>query len=154
VRPTHNNWKNGKATVSLRHICVGEVPSSGTLPNGKTRFLPIWRFFIHETADVAFGIPSFEFVDDATGQAIRAKVLSLTNMSPEIGAAISTWACPLHHLIENQPGGPVLQFQPDFYDGRLEEFYPKRGPSAKLRAPYYRTSIHLHGGASRRPGLF
>jgi hypothetical protein len=118
------------------------------LPNGKTRFLPIWKFFIHTTADVAFGLPSAEFVDDATGQVINAKVLSLTNTPPEIGAPVSTYAYPLHRLVEYEAAGCVLQLQPNFYDGLLKEFYAARGPSAKLCPPYYRTSIHLHGGAS------
>jgi hypothetical protein len=124
------------------------------LPNGKTRFLPIWKFFIHDTADVAFGIPAAEFVNDTTGQVIRAKVLSITNMQPDIGSAIGTYAYPLHRFIGDEQAGGVLHMQPDFYDGRLEEFYPERGPSVKLCPPYYRTSIHLHGAASGGPVFY
>jgi Trypsin-like peptidase domain len=154
--------KGGFATAA--HVAIeaqdhltaapGSVGIARTLPNGETRFLPIWKFFIHATADVAFGIPRAEFVDDASGQVINAKVLSLTNATPDIGAAVSTWAYPLHRFIEREPAGRVLQLQPDFYDGRLEEFYADRGPSAKLSPPYYRTSIHLHGGASGGPVFF
>lgn len=132
----------------------GSVGIARTLPNGKTRFLPIWKFFLHETADVAFGVPLAEFVDDATGDVINAKVLSLSETPPDIGARISTFAYPLHRLTEDEKAGRVLQLQADFYDGRLEEFYPERGPSAKLRPPYYQTSIHLYGGASGGPVFF
>jgi ribosomal protein L30 len=143
------------AIEAQQHLAAapGSVGIARTLPNGETRFLPIWKFFIHTTADVAFGIPRAEFVD-GTGQVINAKVLSLTNTPPEIGAPVSTCAYPLHRLVEDEAGGRVLQLQPDFYDGRLEEFYAERGPSAKLRPPYYRTSIHLHGGASGGPVFF
>jgi hypothetical protein len=110
--------------------------------------------FIHETADVAFGVPAAEFVDDATGHAINSKVLSLTNTPPDIGAAIGTYAYPLHRFIEAEKGGGVLQLQPNFYDGCLQEFYAERGPSGRLRPPYYRTSIHLYGAASGGPVFF
>ena len=84
------------AIEAEQHLAAapGSVGIARTLPNGKTRFLPIWEFFIDATADVAFGIPHAEFVDDVTGKVISAKVLSLTDTPPDIGAAISTWAYP------------------------------------------------------------
>ncbi|MBB4373753.1 hypothetical protein GGD63_006581 [Bradyrhizobium sp. cir1] len=121
-----------------------------TLPNGKTRFLPIWKFFVHPTADVAFGIPRYEFVDDTSGNVIKPKVLSLTSQMPEIGAKVSTWGYPLHRVIDD-PAGQSVHLQPDFYDGVLEEYFLDRGPSAKLKPPYFRTSINLHGGSSGGP---
>jgi Trypsin-like peptidase domain len=133
---------------------LAEMPDSvgitRTLPNGRTRFLPIWRFFIHPIADVAFGIPRFEFVDDASGDVVRPKVLSLTSRSPAIGAPVSTWAYPLHAVVDANEG-KVFRLQPDFYDGVLEEHFEDRGPSVKLRPPYFRTSINLHGGSSGGP---
>ncbi len=80
----------------------GSIGIARTLLNGRTRFLPIWKFFIHDTADVAFGIPAAEFVDDTTGQVINAKVLSLRDTSPDIGAAIGTFAYPLHRFIGDE----------------------------------------------------
>lgn len=144
------------AIEAQQHLATAQdsVGIAHTLPNGETRFLPIWKFFVHRTADVAFGIPRAEFVDDTTGQVIRTKVLSLTNVPPAIGEAVSTWAYPLHRCIEDDPAGRILQLQPDFYDGSLEEFYAERGPSVKLCTPYYRTNIHLHGGASGGPVFF
>jgi S1-C subfamily serine protease len=47
--------------------------------------------------------------------------------------------------------GQFLQLQPDFYNGTLQELFSDRGPSVKLRPPYYRTNIHLHGGSSGGP---
>jgi hypothetical protein len=35
----------------------GSVGIAHTLPKGRTMFLPIWKFFTHPTADVAFGVP-------------------------------------------------------------------------------------------------
>lgn len=122
-----------------------------TLADGRTKFLPIWKFFAHKTADVAFGIPRYEFVDDNTGMAFRAKVLSLTDVAPAIGSPISTWSYPLHKVMGDEASGQSVQLQPDFYKGVLQEFFAERGPSAKLRPPYYLTDVHLHGGSSGGP---
>jgi hypothetical protein len=122
-----------------------------TLPNGRTRFVPIWKFFLHDTADVAFGIPRYEFVDETTGMSIRTKVLSLVSSSPAVGSPISTWSYPLHQVVGDEATGKPVQLQPDFYNGRLQESFTDRGPSAKLKVPYYRTDIHLHGGSSGGP---
>ncbi|NVO12905.1 MAG: trypsin-like peptidase domain-containing protein [Rhodoplanes sp.] len=121
-----------------------------TLPDGRTLFLPIWRFFVHPTADVAFGIPRYEFVDDASGSVVRPKVLSLSSRPPSIGSPVSTWCYPLHSVVDTDEG-KVFRLQPDFYDGALEEHFEERGPSAKLKPPYFRTSINLHGGSSGGP---
>jgi hypothetical protein len=59
----------------------GTVGIAHTIPDGRTLFLPIWKFFVHPTADVAFGVPRSEFVNDRTGDAYRAKVLCLTRRS-------------------------------------------------------------------------
>lgn len=122
-----------------------------TLPDGRTLFRPIWKFFIHPTADVAFGIPRHELINDRTGEVFSIKLLSLNSAPPDPGAPISTWSYPLHRVLEDETAGLLLQLQPDFYDGTLEELFSERGPSVKLIPPYYRTSIHLHGGSSGGP---
>lgn len=140
------------ALEAERHLA--EMPDSvgiaRTLPNGRTRFLPIWKFFVHPTADVAFGIPRYEFVDDVSGNVIRPKVLSLSSQPPPIGTPVSTWAYPLHAVVDAEDGR-VFRLQPDFYDGLLEDRFEDRGPSVKLKPPYFRTSINLHGGSSGGP---
>jgi len=135
----------------LMSIMADSVGIAHTLPNGRTKFLPIWKFFRHKTADVAFGIPRYEFVDDNTGIAFRAKVLSLIDMAPAIGSPISTWSYPLHKVAGDEASGQSVQLQPDFYKGVLQDFFAERGPSAKLKPPYYLTNIHLYGGSSGGP---
>lgn len=130
---------------------TGSVGISHTLPDGRTFFRPIRKFFIHPTADVAFGVPSADFVNDRTGEVYRAKVLCLKSSPPDLGTAISTWAYPLHRLIDHETTGRVLQLQPAFYNGTLQKFFADKGPSARLIPPYYLTNIHLHGGSSGGP---
>ncbi len=131
--------------------CPDSVGISHTLPDGRTVFRPIWQFFVHPTADAAFGIPRYEFINDRTGEAFPIKVLSLDSTPPHLGAAISTWSYPLHRVFGDEATGQVLQLQPDFYNGTLQAFFAERGPSVKLSPPYYQTSIHLHGGSSGGP---
>ena len=121
-----------------------------TLTNGLLVFRPIWSFAVHPTADLAFGVPH-EIIDNETRKAYRARVLSLERAPPAIGAPISTWAYPLHSKLRKPDGTEILQTQPDFYNGILQEIYTGRGPSSKLQAPYYLTNIHLYGGSSGGP---
>jgi hypothetical protein len=131
--------------------CPDSVGIAHTLPDGRTPFRPIWKFFIHPTADVAFGIPRYELINSRTGDAFPIKLLSLKSAPPDPGAPISTWSYPLHRLLVDETAGQLLQLQPDVYDGTFEELFSERGPSVKLIPPYYRTSIHLHGGSSGGP---
>lgn len=135
----------------LLSACPNSVGIAHTLPDGRSLFRPIWQFFIHPTADVAFGIPRYEFVNEKTGEAYPVMVLSLNSIPPNLGASISTWSYPLHRVLGDEVTGQVLQLQPDFYDGTLQELFTERGPSVKLIPPYYRTDIHLHGGSSGGP---
>jgi len=121
-----------------------------TISDGCSVFRPIWQFFIHPTADIAFGVPH-ELIDNTTTKAYRSKVLSLDIKCPEIGSAISTWSYPLHSVIDDHQSGRMLQLQPDFYNGTLRDIFTTTGPSAKLCPPYYLTSIHLYGGSSGGP---
>jgi len=155
----YQTHKGGFATAAhvaleaqqLISACPDAVGISHTLPDGRTLFRPIWKFFIHPTADVAFGIPRHEIINDRTGEAFPIKLLSLNSTPPDPRAPISTWAYPLHRVLEEETAGQLLQLQPDFYNGTLEELFSERGPSVKLIPPYYRTSIHLHGGSSGGP---
>jgi hypothetical protein len=122
-----------------------------TISDGITIFRPIWQFFIHPTADIAFGLPHYDLIDNQTGKADRSKVLSLDVGCPEVGSTISTWSYPLHSVIGDDESGRFLQLQPDFYNGTLQEIFMTAGPSAKLLPPYYQTNIHLHGGSSGGP---
>jgi hypothetical protein len=134
--------------------CMVETPNSvgivHTISGGFSVFRPIWNFFIHPTADIAFGV-AHEIIDNKTGKAYRSKVLSLDTDCPEIGSSISTWSYPLHSVIGDDQSGRLLQLQPDFYDGTLQDIFTTTGPSAKLCPPYYLTSIHLYGGSSGGP---
>ena len=133
--------------MSQGEHCVGLVYS---LSNGLLVFRSVWRFFLHPTADLAFGIPH-EIYDNGTGRPYRAKVLSLDHNAPAIGARISTWAYPLHRRTQNSKGKDELHLQPAFYGGVLEQIYTERGPARRIEPPYYQTNIHLHGGASGGP---
>jgi hypothetical protein len=120
------------------------------LSNDLLVFRPVWRFFLHPTADLAFGIPH-ALDDTRTGKPYRAKVLSLEREPPAVGTPVSTWAYPLHRKVCDAEGNETLRLEPAFYDGLLQEVHSQRGPSGKLQPPYYQTNIHLYGGSSGGP---
>lgn len=119
------------------------------LPDGRSLFRPIWQFFYHSRADVAFGIPRFEPINTRTGKPYPIKLLSITSKAPQKGAAISTWSYPLHAV--DNVSGDLVQLQPDFYNGEVQDFFQDCGPSVKINPPYYQTNIHLYGASSGGP---
>jgi hypothetical protein len=120
------------------------------LSNGLLVFRPVWRFFLHPTADLSFGVPH-ELYDNKTGHSYRAKVLTLDRKAPPVGGRISTWAYSLHRRVRDASRGNMLHFEPAFHDGILEQIHTDRGPARRIKPPYYQTNIHLYGGASGGP---
>src|SRR5260370_26490220 len=39
-----------------------------TISDGISVFRPIWQFFTHPTADIAFGVPHYDVIDNNTGK--------------------------------------------------------------------------------------
>jgi len=119
-----------------------------TVKDGPTVFRPIWRFFTHNQADIAFGVPHEILLD---GVPDRNKILSLDVVSPVLGSNISTWSYPLHQVLSDETNKQIIQLQPGFYNGTLQQYFLGSGPSAKLVPPYFLTNIHLYGGSSGGP---
>jgi hypothetical protein len=116
------------------------------LPNNE--YLPrhIRAFSCHESCDIAIG-QLVHAVDSMNGLLINNKH-KLTTVPPPIGEYVATFAYP-NTEIELTEIGQRLHFNPTFYDGRLEEFFPNG--VGLLHGPCYRTSIVIHGGASGGP---
>jgi hypothetical protein len=70
-----------------------------TLPDGRSFFRPMWKFFVHPKADVEYGIPRAELINEGTGQAYPVKVLSLISVS----SPSTRWRGHDHVLIEGSP---------------------------------------------------
>ena len=116
------------------------------LPNNEYLPRPVQAFSCHKTCDIAVGqlIPA---VDSRNRLLINNKQ-KLTTVPPPIGEHVATFAYP-NTVVEPTEIGQRLHFNPIFYDGRLEQFFPNG--VGLLRGPCYRTSIVIHGGASGGP---
>lgn len=76
-------------------------------------------------------------------------VMRLGGPAPALGSAIATFAYP-DTVFATENGQQHLALNPHYYDGRLEEDYPVERDQ-RMPFPCFRTSIHLHGGASGGP---
>lgn len=109
---------------------------------------PILRCTSHEIADISVGIAT-QMTSNKTGAPLKNKVLKLTPNLDALGARVCTYAYPkstVKHADKQE-----LHFYPDFYEGRLEEHYPKGRDRVMLPGPCSQTSMHVHGGASGGP---
>ncbi|MBD3341414.1 MAG: hypothetical protein GF353_20075 [Candidatus Lokiarchaeota archaeon] len=103
----------------------------------------------NDIADVGIGVLD-QLKYDSTGEIVKNKIVTLTSIPPDIGETIVTFAYPRHiKTLENDEFS--FLFLPDFYDGKLEDFYPNGRDQVTLPAPCYRTTINIHGGASGGP---
>jgi hypothetical protein len=69
--------------------------------------------------------------------------------APVVGTAAATFAYP-DTVFSVKNGQPHLALNPHYYAGQIEEDYPLRRDQ-RMPFPCFRTSIHLHGGASGGP---
>jgi hypothetical protein len=77
-------------------------------------------------------------------------VLTLDMGVPAIGTRVVTYAYPKHSNIIGKDFQKI-HFKPTWYDGYLQEYFPDGRDKTMLPGPCYRTSIHMHGGASGGP---
>lgn len=131
----------------LEHFRPEELVVWHFLPNNEYISRPISAFTCHETADVAVG-QLVAAIDPTTNELVINNKHMLTTVQPPIGEHVATFAYP-NTVIEPTEIGQRLHFNPGFYAGQLEEYYPNG--IGLLRGPCYRTSIVIHSGASGGP---
>lgn len=114
------------------------------LPNRQYQFRHIVWCSFHEICDVAVGL-----VEPAGGIEINA-VLQLTISVQSNGSTCVTYAYPKTD-IQQVSSTQVLNFKPDFYDGRIVQHQPQGRDKIVLPGPCYQTSMVIRGGASGGP---
>ncbi len=136
--------------VTAKHALEGFSPERLVawqfLPNNEYFPRPILAFSCHATCDVAVG--QLVRAVNESGELLINNKYMLTTTPPPIGEHVATYAYP-NTKIEHTKIGQRLHFNPDFYEGLLEEYIPNG--VVLLRGPCYRTSMVIHGGASGGP---
>ncbi len=116
------------------------------LPNNEYLPRPIQALSCHAVCDVAVG-KLVQAVNPEDQLLINNKHM-LTTLPPPIGEHVATFAYPNTEIVATETG-QRLRFNPEFYEGRLEQYFPNG--FGLLHGPCYRTSIVIHGGASGGP---
>lgn len=129
-------------SLSIDRIVVWQI-----LPNNQYCPRPVHALVCHPSCDVAVG-KLVAAIDPATNELVINNKVTLTTIPPPIGEHVATFAYP-NTVIESTAAGQSLHFNPDFYDGRLEESFPDG--VGLLSGPCYRTSMVIHSGASGGP---
>ncbi len=78
------------------------------------------------------------------------KRIAITARVPEVHEDISTFAYPNHEFFQIEGQG-ALNLWSSAFPGKVIEHYDQRGPSAKLKPPYFQTDVHIHPSASGAP---
>jgi hypothetical protein len=110
---------------------------------------PILRFSFNTLADVAVGVAALPRHIE-TNEPLVNPVMTLTLEQPSADERIVTYAYP-NTTIERHGASQMINFRPDFYSGKLAEVYLEGRDRCLLPGPCYRTSMHIHGGASGGP---
>jgi hypothetical protein len=137
--------------VTAKHVLESSTPERLVawqfLPNNEYFPRPILAFSCHETCDVAVG-QLVRAVNPTSGELLINNKHMLTTAPPPVGEHVATFAYP-NTMIEATEIGQQLHFNPDFYEGLIEEYFPNG--VGLLRGPCYRTSMRIHSGASGGP---
>lgn len=106
---------------------------------------PVARGSWHNNADVAILVLA-EMKHNVTGEVLTNPVVRLSAARVPDGHPVFTYAYP-KSVFE----GKVFRVQAGYFDGHVEEFLPDGRDRTFLPSACYRTSMHIHGGASGGP---
>ncbi len=106
----------------------------------------ISQCWLGAAADVALGVAA-PLKNRETGKALETWAWTLALTTPPNGTMVVTHAFPNHVTASD---GKTISFQPDTYDGIIEETGDFRD-RVNLPFPYLQVSTRIHGGASGGP---
>ena len=107
---------------------------------------PIVQCWLSNSADVALGFAA-PLQNKETGKFLETWAWTLSFVTPPNRARVVTYAFPNHVTADD---GTSISFQPDAYDGVVEESGDFRD-RVNLPFPYLQVSARIHGGASGGP---
>jgi len=119
------------------------------IPPNQWHLRPVLQFSYHDTADVAVGV-SCPSVHGETGESLLDVRVRLTTRLHMAGDLVATYAYP-STIIQTTETGQILSFKPEFYEGRIVEYFPNGRDRVRLPGPCYRTDMVIHHGASGGP---
>lgn len=85
-----------------------------------------------------------------TNEPLTNNRLILTNKRPEFGSQVVTYAFPDSQILR-KGASRTIHLRPNFYEGKIVEYFPNGRDRSMMPWPCYQTDIHIHGGASGGP---
>lgn len=118
------------------------------LPDGSFVERPIRKAIVHDTSDIGIGVCA-EMTSSIRGK-LDNPILCLSTRDPALGEHIFTYAYP-DTVTEPLEAKTAVYINPHFYAGNIVEHLPNGRDSVLIPWPCFRTSMHIHGGASGGP---
>jgi len=144
--------------ITARHCfsCKdGEIDTGGSfflhhaLPGNIYIRRPILRSWNSDVGDVSIGVAA-PMTNDIDGSPLINSVLPLTTERPAIESRIVTYAYA-GSSISRIGKKTKITFRPNFFSGKIVDYFPLGRDRSMIPWPVFETDIHLHGGASVGP---
>ncbi len=119
------------------------------LGNNQYLIRKIERCSSNSKSDVTVGVLQ-QVHHKVTGKVLENKIVKLTTSQQPIGSPVITFAYP-ESQINHSKNKQVINFRPNFYEGNIEEYHPRRRDNVMLPFPCYRSTMRILGGASGGP---
>ncbi|MBB5464147.1 hypothetical protein OKW30_006733 [Paraburkholderia sp. Clong3] len=135
--------KRGQPTIPLS--IVHRFPLTQTV-----QVRPIIRAVLHDSSDVAVGMAA-PMQHRTTRENLWSDSVVLSASEASIGDKIATYAYPNATTERIADDWHKAHLYPLFYEGTVVECYPHGRDRVMMPGPCFRTSMHMHGGASGGP---
>ena len=142
--------------VTAKHVILSEPNRSYDslfimhfFGDNKYVMRPIMKVIVHNTADIAIGIP-YQHKHNVTNDPIPNKVLVLTKRIPAINEVVSTFAYPDSEVSKDSTSTKILCKQA-WHHGSVSEHFKTGRDKVMLPSECFRTTMEIRGGASGGP---
>lgn len=142
-------FATAKHVLLSSHECGRPIFTWQVIPPNEWHIRPVLQFSYHDTADVAIGV-SCPSIHEETGESLLDVRVRLTTRLHMPGDLVATYAYP-NTIVQSTETGQILSFNPEFYEGRIVEYFPNGRDRVMLPGPCYRTDMVIHHGASGGP---
>jgi len=137
--------------VTENNIAKGPIGIFHFLPNNQYMIRSFVRGFCKDNSDVGVALLD-QPKHVKTNDVLTNKTLPLSSIPCKKGDPVFAYAYPASQ-IENLDTSQKAVFAPEYFEGILEDEYPTGRDRSMLPNPCWKTSIHVHPGASGGPVL-
>jgi len=131
------------------NVATGPIGICHFLPGNQYKLRSIVKGFWRKDSDIAVALLD-QPRHNKTNQTLKNKSLQLTSFPCHRGDSVFTYAYPASDVVHLDKSQKMM-LAPEYFSGVLEKEYPRGVDYEILPNPCWRTSIHVHAGASGGP---